>query len=94
MNATAPNITVRKLGIVARDYNIRFDNGYRDFSHILPETLKFLDDNGCDAVLFSLYSLVPRPGYDPRQAFHGLQNIQMPRKPSSCVPFSGFVASV
>ncbi|MDL2216274.1 hypothetical protein LJB81_00905 [Desulfovibrio sp. OttesenSCG-928-M14] len=71
------DITVRKLGIVARDYNVRFPNGYRDFSYVLPDVLSLLDDNGCDAVLFSLYSLIPRDGYDPRLAFTGLRNIRM-----------------
>ena len=60
MAAVAPNIIARKIGIVARDYNVRFQNGYRDFSCALPDVLKLLDDHGCDTVLFSLYSIVPR----------------------------------
>lgn len=73
----APDIVVSKIGLVTRDYNVTFDNGYRDFSHALPGVLKMLDDEGCDLVLFSLYSLIPRPGYDPRAAFTGLKHIKL-----------------
>ena len=71
-----PPLNVRKIGIVTRDYGIKFSNGYRDFSHTLPKVLRLLDDNGCDAVLFSLFSIIPRKGYDPRTAFNGLKNIK------------------
>ncbi len=72
-----PDIVVNKIGLVTRDYNVTFDNDYRDFSHVMPEVLKMLDEAGCDLVLFSLYSLVPRPDFDPRAAFTGLRNIKL-----------------
>lgn len=72
-----PNITVRKLGIVARDYNVRFENGHRDFSYVWPDVLALLDKEGCDAVLFSLYTLEPRPDFDPYKALADLRNINM-----------------
>jgi hypothetical protein len=71
-----PDLVVKKIGIVARDYNLRFPNGYRDFSFVLPPVLRLLDGKGCGIALFSLYSLVPRQGYDPREAFAGLENIR------------------
>lgn len=71
------DIKVSKIGMVTRDYNVVFPNGYRDFSHVLPAVLQLLDEAGCDLVLFSLYSLIPRPGYDPRTAFAGLKNIKL-----------------
>ena len=77
MTAVAPNIMARKIGIVARDYNVRFQNGHRDFSHALPDVLKLLDDTGCDTVLFSLYSIIPRPDYNLREHLLGLHNIRM-----------------
>ncbi len=71
-----PSLNVRKIGIVTRDYRFEFPNGYRDFSHTLPKVVKVLDDQGCDTVLFSLFSIVPRKGYDPRRVFNGLENIK------------------
>lgn len=72
----APCLSITKLGIVSRDYQHKFANGYRDFSHALPDVLKLLDNKGCDAVLFSLFSIVPRQSYDPRTCFTGLKNIK------------------
>lgn len=60
-----PQLEIRKLGIVSRDFSHTFPNGYRDFSFVLPDVLALLDDLGCDAVLFASYSIVPRIGYDP-----------------------------
>ena len=71
-----PLLNIRKIGIVSRDYGVKFSNGYRDFSQPLPQALKLLDKERCDAVLFSLFSIIPRKGYDPRRAFNGLENIK------------------
>lgn len=71
-----PSLKVRKIGIVTRDYRTKFPNGYRDFSHTLSQVLRRLDDEGCDTVLFSLFSIIPRKGYDPRCAFNDLKNIK------------------
>jgi hypothetical protein len=71
-----PILNICKIGMVTRDYRVKFPNGYRDFSHALPQVLKSLDKNGCDAALFSLYSIIPRGGYDPCIAFDGLSNIK------------------
>ena len=71
-----PFLKVRKIGILTRDYRTKFPNGYRDFSHTLSQVLRRLDDEGCDTVLFSLFSIIPRKGYDPRRAFNDLKNIK------------------
>lgn len=71
-----PNLNICKIGIVTRDYQKEFPNGYRDFSYALPQLLKHLDDQGCDTVLFSLFSIIPRKGYDCRNALNGLENIK------------------
>lgn len=71
-----PELCITKLAIVSRDYRRRYKNGYRDFSHVLPKVLKLLDDRRCDAVLFSLFSVVPRESYDPFSALNGLKNIK------------------
>lgn len=55
-----------KIGLISRDYNIEYPNGYRDFSHHMPEILAALDKEGCDTALFALYSIIPRKGYDLR----------------------------
>jgi hypothetical protein len=62
-----PKLNIKKIGIVSRDYRCEFPNGRRDFSHVLPEVLKLLDRNGCDAAVFSLFSIVS-------QESHGLSN--------------------
>ncbi len=71
-----PSLNLAKIGIVARDYRDEFSNGYRDFSQALPPVLELLDRKRCDALLLSLFSIVPRGGYDPRTAFNGLKNIK------------------
>ena len=79
VNAISPlfDITVRKVGIVARDYNVRFPNGYRDFSYSLPDVLTLLDEKGCDTALFSLYSIIPRKGYDILPTLQDFANLKM-----------------
>jgi hypothetical protein len=71
------DLTVRRVGIVARDYNVRYPNGYRDFSHVLPDMLALLDGKGCDTALFSLYSVIPRKGYDILTPLPNLANLKM-----------------
>ena len=78
MKAGIPfGLNIRKIGIIARDYNIRFPNGYRDFSYALPEILALLHENGCDAALFSLFSIIPRQGYDPLSSLPDYANLKM-----------------
>jgi hypothetical protein len=60
-----PKLTVAKIGIVSRDYNDDYKNGKRDFSAAFPDVLKLLDNEGCDTVVFSLYSIVPRESFRP-----------------------------
>lgn len=72
----APIVNITKLGIVSRDYRHTYENGYRDFSHEFPHVLHLLDDRGCDAVLFSLFSIVKRESYDPMLNSNGLENIK------------------
>ena len=72
----APCLDITKLGIVSRDYRHIYENGFRDFSHVLPGVLNLLDGRGCDAVLFSLFSIVKRESYDPMLDLNGLQNIK------------------
>ena len=73
---TKPRLDIGKIGIVTRDYRMRFPNGYRDFSHSFSEVAKRLDDEGCDTVLFSLFSIIPRKGYDCCSVLNGLKNIR------------------
>lgn len=60
---SGPSLNISKIGMISRDYRYKYDNGYRDFSHVMPDVLKFLDEKGCDAVLFSLFSIVPRNSF-------------------------------
>lgn len=70
-----PRLAVAKIGIVSRDYTIRYANGFRDFSGALPGVLALLDKEGCDTVLFSLYSIVPRKSFRPFRSIK-LNNIK------------------
>lgn len=77
--ATSPmfDITVRRVGLVSRDYNVRYPNGYRDFSYVLPDVLTLLDDKGCDTALFSLFSIIPRKGYGILSTLPDFANLKM-----------------
>jgi hypothetical protein len=71
-----PYLDISKLGIVSRNYRDKYENGRRDFSQKLSEVLNFLDKKGCDAVLFSLYSIVPRREFDVLSFLERLKNIK------------------
>jgi len=73
---SAPSLRISKLGIISRNYQCKFCNGYRDFSHTLVAVLKLMDAQGCDAVLFSLYSIIPRDIYSPLPALKGLKTVK------------------
>jgi hypothetical protein len=72
-----PHLKTSKIGIVSRDYSRRDANGFRDFSNSFPEILKLLDQKGCDTVLFSLYSIVPRKSFHPLSHFkaHNIKSV-------------------
>lgn len=72
----APPLSITRLGIVSRDYRKKYPNSYCDFSYSLPDVLRMLDDSACDAVLFSLYSIIPRQGYSLRRVFGSLKKIK------------------
>ena len=78
IQTSAPKLSLKKIGIVARDYEVKFPKGRRDFSYVLPDVLKLLDDNGCDAVLFSLFSIISRKSFDLRKTIDrlGLKKIK------------------
>lgn len=71
-----PSLEIKKVGIVSRDYNIIYPNGYRDFSHSFAQVLKLLDEKDCDAALFSLFSIIPRESFNPYATFNRLRNIK------------------
>jgi hypothetical protein len=51
-------LRISKIGIVARDY--RESNGNSDFSKNIIEILDYLEEKGCDSVLFSLFAVMER----------------------------------
>lgn len=59
-NSMPPRLSVKEIGLVSRDYN-----KHRDFSAAYPEILESLDREGCDTVLFSLFSIIRRKSFDP-----------------------------
>jgi len=76
MDNKAPHLQISMLGIVSRDYCYTYPNGFRDFSYAFPGVLSLLDEEGCNAVLFSLFSIVPWDDFDPLKSLNGLQNIK------------------
>lgn len=71
-----PNLRIKRLGIVSRDYRGTYGNKFRDFSGSFGSVLKKLDQHGCDAVLFSSFSIVSRPEFSPVESFRTLKNIK------------------
>lgn len=61
----APRLTVRKIGIVSRDYTHKYANGFRDFSSVFDDVLSLLNDERCDTVLFSPWSIDTRTSPRP-----------------------------
>ena len=47
-----PHLKIAKIGIVSRNYNHKFDNGFRDFSHEFSECC--LDSTTNAAIRFCL----------------------------------------
>jgi len=70
-----PKIYINKLGIVSHDYRIIENNGFKDFSYAFEETLSFLDDNECDSILFSLYTIIKRDSFKITNHLSDLENI-------------------
>lgn len=72
-----PHLKTSKIGTVSRDYSRKDSNGFRDFSKAFPEILKLLDQEGCDTVLFSLYTVVPRKSFQPLRHFkaHNIKSV-------------------
>jgi hypothetical protein len=52
-----PKLQAKRIGVVSRHYRHRYANERRDFSHVFGKVLTRLDNEGCDTVLFSLYTL-------------------------------------
>lgn len=70
-----PCLNIRKIGIVSRDYTKKMENDFHDFSSVLSETLHFLDNQGCDSVLFSLFTIANREKYSTLRICKQLRNI-------------------
>jgi hypothetical protein len=72
----APKLKVAKIGIVSRNYNHEYSNGFRDFSAAFFGVLKVLDDEGCDTVLFSPFSIVPRTSFRPLRLLRRFHHVK------------------
>ena len=75
--AILPFLKLRKLGLVSRDYRHVFPNGRRDFSFAFRKILRCFDQKQCDGVVFSMYSIEPRPGFDATKHLQGLEFIKV-----------------
>ncbi len=72
-----PTLKLRKIGLVSRDYRHVFPNGRRDFSFAFWKILRGLDQEQCDGVIFSMYSIEPRTGFDAMKHLQGLEFIKV-----------------
>ena len=70
----SPNLmNIKKIGIVSRDYGIEDKNQFRDFSYAFENILLHLDKQGCDSVIFSLYTLVERKSFDVKKTLNDIK---------------------
>lgn len=75
-SARVPRLKVTKIGIVSRDYRDKYRNGFRDFSEVMSRVLALLDEEHCDTVLFSLFSIIPRSSFSPLMHLRHLRHIK------------------
>lgn len=68
-----PNLKVRKIGVVSRNYWDRLPRKF-DFSGKLKAVLRRLNNKKCDAVLFSLWSII-RP-FSVKEHLSGMKNLR------------------
>ncbi len=71
----APHLKVAKIGIVSRDYNHKYANGFRDFSEAFSEILTLLDGEHCDTVLFSPWSIDARTSCRPSVRLSNIKSV-------------------
>ena len=71
-------LNINKIGIVSRDYRNREKNGHRDFSYAFKSILTTLDEQACDSVLFSLYTIDNRTSFNVQNILEelNLENIR------------------
>ena len=74
--SNAPRLHIERLGIVSRNYERKYGNGLRDFSYVMPALLGLLDEERCDAALFSLFSVIARSDFDIAVILPQLRNIK------------------
>jgi hypothetical protein len=69
-----PNLTsIEKIGIVSRDYRKKDKNKFRDFSYTFENILLYLNQQGCDSVIFSLFTIVKRKSFDVLQTLNNMK---------------------
>lgn len=73
-----PKLNIEKIAMVSRDYNKKDENGIKDFSNSFENILLYLDEQACDSIVFSLYTLVKRDSFDVIQILNNidLKNIK------------------
>ena len=65
-------LNINKIGIASRDYRKREKNGHRDFSYAFKGILTTLDEQACDSVLFSLYTIDKRTSFSAKNILENL----------------------
>jgi hypothetical protein len=63
---------IKKMGIVSRDYRKLEKNGFRDFCYSFESILKVLNEQNCDSVLFSLFTIDKGSSFDVMNILNGL----------------------
>ena len=69
-----PNsISIKKVGIISRDYRKEDKNKFRDFSYTFKSILLLLNQQGCDSAIFSLFTLIKRKSFDAKQTLNKME---------------------
>ena len=68
----------KKVAVVSHDYNLLNRYGHQDYAEHFSQINKVCDDNGCDTILYSLFtwdekSLIPR---NQQNIFNGCKNVK------------------
>ncbi len=78
LSAEQPATRIKKLALIAHDYNVPDCRGFYDYSEHFARINKVCDDQGCDTILYALYTWDSASPVARTQAsvFEGLKHVQ------------------
>lgn len=77
-SADEPATRIRKIALVSHDYNVPDSRGLHDYSEHFSRINKLCDDQGCDTILYALFTLDSSSPVTRTHGsiFDGLQHVQ------------------